>query len=222
MGLQFGFTGIMKAVSESVDTTDSKTNSSTSSSYSSRSVLIEGAKELASAATGGVLAGLFVSPAELIMITQQKYGSSAFGSIKSVINNHGFFVHGLMRGLLATCLRDSVYVCGMLGITPVLQEELVTKFNFSVGAASFGASMIGGLVAALPSHPFDVIKTCMQGDLHRLKYSSFSGTAKALWAEGGSKAFFRGGFWRTVNIVATVYIANECNMRFKSLIIEYS
>jgi hypothetical protein len=82
--------------------------------------------------------------------------------------------------------------------------------------ANFYASVLGGIVAAVPSHPFDLIKTLMQGDLGRVKYGTPSGTMKAIWAEGKMRRLFSGGFWRTLNITATVYIANEVNIWAKA------
>lgn len=81
--------------------------------------------------------------------------------------------------------------------------------GMTVGKASFYASMLGGVAAAVPSHPFDVVKTCMQGDIKRETYTNFVGSVKKIWSEGGVRRMFNGCFWRTVNVTATVYIANE-------------
>jgi hypothetical protein len=102
----------------------------------------------------------------------------------------------------------------MLGLTPVLQRK-IEGYGVGSSTASFYASMVGGVVAAIPSHPFDVVKTCLQGDLKGEKYSSAMQTTGLLIKEGGWTRFFRGGFWRTINITATVYIANEVQSFFK-------
>ena len=76
-------------------------------------------------------------------------------------------------------------------------------------------------MAAIPSHPFDVIKTCMQGDLMKRKYSTLFKTSYVLYNcnhHGGIHRFFSGCFWRTVNVTATVYIANECRVRLSPYI----
>jgi hypothetical protein len=46
-------------------------------------------------------------------------------------------------------------------------------------------------------------------------------TSIILYKYGGGNSmnrFFSGCFWRTVNITATVYIANECRIRFSPYI----
>lgn len=96
------------------------------------------------------------------MIQQQKYGGSLIGTCASVARTHGVMGNGLMRGLLGAASRDSLYVAGMLGVTPILSNYIQKHTDTPVTLATFYASMLGGVVAAVPSHPFDVIKTCMQ------------------------------------------------------------
>jgi hypothetical protein len=53
----------------------------------------------------------------------------------------------------------------------------------------------------------------MQGDLAQARYKGVAASYKVLWKEGGIRRLFSGCFWRSFNIVGTVYIANECRMR---------
>lgn len=128
----------------------------------------------------------------------------------------------------------------MLGLTPAIQAELKDSYDASPAVASFWASMAGGIAGGVLSHPFDVIKTCstlspsintlpltstldshqmtstclaVQGDLERKSYGGAFGTASSLVGAGGFPRLLHGVFWRTVNITATVYIANECCCR---------
>jgi hypothetical protein len=52
-----------------------------------------------------------------------------------------------------------------------------------------------------------------QGDLQRGTYTTFTETARKLYAAGGIRRIFGGCMWRTVNVTATVYVANECRVR---------
>lgn len=52
----------------------------------------------------------------------------------------------------------------------------------------------------------------VQGDIQRQTYTTFTGTAKKLWNNGGIRRVFSGVMWRTVNVTATVYVANECRI----------
>ncbi|CAM9292008.1 unnamed protein product [Ectocarpus fasciculatus] len=171
-----------------------------------------------SATLGGVISACFTSPVELVMIQQQQFGGTLVGTPIKVIKTHGILHNGIFRGLGPAMMRDSIYVTGLLGFTPFFQDMFEKDFGMGVGNAGMCASMLGGLVAAVPSHPFDIIKTCMQGDMNKETYKGIISTAKKLWGEGGVRRMFNGCMWRTINITATVYIANECRIRFPKYI----
>ena len=43
--------------------------------------------------------------------------------------------------------------------------------------------IIGGMVSAVPSHPFDTVKTCMQGDLEQKTFTTFTKSTVLLYKE---------------------------------------
>ena len=47
----------------------------------------------------------------------------------------------------------------MLGLTPALHAALERDWAMSPAAASLAASAVGGIVAGVLSHPFDVVRT---------------------------------------------------------------
>lgn len=190
MGLQFGLTGLFKRLNTQE---------------------LGRLGDYFSAFFGGSVSAIFASPVELIMIQQQREGGNMFNTLRRITSNHGNMI--IFRGLMPAMCRDALYVSGFLGVTPLLQDYLMKKQSMNVIEAGLCASLFGGIVAALPSHPFDVVKTCMQGDLTRTKYSTMTLTLKTLWSEGRFIRLFNGCFWRSFNIVATVYIANECRLR---------
>jgi solute carrier family 25 (mitochondrial carnitine/acylcarnitine transporter), member 20/29 len=190
MGLQFGLTGLFKR-------------------FNTQELGRVG--DYLSAFFGGSVSAIFASPVELVMIQQQREGGSILATIQRIASSHGTLM--LFRGVAPAMVRDALYVSGFLGVTPLLQDYLMTHQKMQALEAGLCASLFGGIVAAVPSHPLDVIKTCMQGDLAKVKYTSMTSTAKALMREGGLRRIFSGCFWRSFNIVATVYIANECRLR---------
>ena len=195
MGLQFGFTGFYQKIL--VDDNASKS--------------ITQMQEFASAYLGGISSAVFACPVELIMIQQQLNGGSSIGTFLKVFKGRTFF-----RGLLPTVGRDSIYVTGMLGVTPFVQDYLIRENNLSINESGFYASIVGGILAAVPSHPFDMVKTCMQAkklDCNQIEIRSTIQTALGLYNDGGIKRLYAGVAWRTFNITATVYIANECRVR---------
>jgi hypothetical protein len=170
-------------------------------------------REMLAAAAGGAIVAVVASPLELLMIQQQSYGGGLVGTVRGIVRDHGLAASGLYRGLIPCIARDSIYVGGMLGVTPVVQRQLLDSTSLSTAQASLAASAVGGIFGGVVSHPFDVVKTCMQGDLERASYGSMLGTARTLLAQGGLRRLFSGVFFRTVNITGTVYIANECCAR---------
>jgi hypothetical protein len=208
MGLQFGITGYFQR--------SFALTSSLSPSTSDRKLRTD---NFFAAVLGGGFTAFFASPVELIMIQQQLNGGSFFITPYRIARFHGLFGGGMMRGLTANILRDSIYVSGMLGLTPIIQEYFMkTYHDMSLAQASFYASMIGGTISAIPSHPFDMIKTCMQGDLDKKVYNGFIHTCRTLWKQGGIRRFYHGTLWRTINVLGTVYVANECRNRLPELL----
>ena len=178
---------------------------------------LNGCQELFSASLGGCVAACATTPIELVMVQQQRFAGSMIGTSIRVARIYGVTGRGLMRGLLPTVARDSIYTTGLLGVTPVFQSHLQETHGFTVVSAGFWASMVGGMLTTVLSHPFDCIKTCMQGDLDQKTYSSVSRTIHTIWAEGGISRLFDGCFWRTMNICLTIWIANECRQRLPKL-----
>eukprot|EP01031_Cornospumella_fuschlensis_P028721 gene28721-34672_t len=218
MGVQFLLTGLFEKI---FSKNNSQIESSAADSATSTNKFGINKEAFLSAGLGGMFSAAFSSPIELIMIQQQKHGGSFFSTPARVIRTHGFMSQGIMRGVIAAAGRDSLYTVGMLGITPLLQNFLQEEYKMSLASASFAASMVGGVLAAVPSHPFDVIKTCMQGDLEQTTYRGFAHTLRALLREEGVSRLLHGVGWRTVNITATVYIANEVRNRLTPFVVQY-
>jgi len=192
--------------------------------------------EVAAACGAGALVALVASPLELMMIQQQLHGASMLATPWHVMRDHG--VRALLgRGLGLAMVRDAFSVGGMLGATPVCHRWLTGVLvptpgddRGAAGASSLGrealasmlASMLGGTFGALLSHPFDVAKTCMQGDLERVRYGGSFETCRALVREGGLARLLSGVEWRTANLVATVWIANEFLVRLPPYLMAFT
>lgn len=185
-------------------------------SYAQRAGPSENNADMRAAVVGGLVSAFLSAPIELIMIKQQLQGGGFFHVTYQTISTYGVSSRGLYRGLVPAIFRDSLYVGSMLGVTPLLQNYLEKRHGQSPLMASFNASICGGIMAAIPSHPFDIVKTCMQGDLDQVVYKSSLHTVQVLYRQGGFQRLLAGCGWRTVNIVSTVYIANECKNRLES------
>ena len=70
-------------------------------------------------------------------------------------------------------------------------------------------ALTGSVAAGFLTHPMDTIKTCMQGDVARVKYTSVLSTGKSLIAEYGvANGLFKGFFWRVSLISTTFFLVN--------------
>ena len=58
-----------------------------------------------------------------------------------------------------------MYTLGYLGLVPVMTPIISSSFNIGHFQAMFSASICASLFAITLSHPFDTIKTNLQGDI---------------------------------------------------------
>lgn len=109
-------------------------------------------------------AGLVVSPLELFRTRMQSaegvYGFSAvWRGVREMVHREG--AKALWRGLLPTMLRDvpfsAIYWMGYeeLKRSPILSDRSHFESSFIAGASS-------GMIAAIVTTPFDVVKTQRQ------------------------------------------------------------
>ena len=132
-----------------------------------KGLLGAGAGELCAAAAGGAIVALAISPIELVMIQQQRFGGTILGTPLRVIRERGLLGRGIMRGVGCCAMRDALSVGGMLGVAPVVQRWFASRGGDAGGAgggvgAVLAGTLAGGAVGAFVSHPFDVIKTRLQ------------------------------------------------------------
>lgn len=80
--------------------------------------------------------------------------------------------------------------------------------NFSLFLVA--GALCGSFFAATITHPMDTIKTCMQGDMGREKYTTVTGTGNKLMAEYGvAKGLFKGLSFRIALIATTFFLVNN-------------
>jgi len=169
--------------------------------------------QMAAAFLGGVCSGVPGSVWELTMIQKQRFGGSLLGVCTRITTENG--MAGLLRGMSMTVGRESLFTMAMLGVTPSIQRYLMEDFNMDPSLSLAGGALSGALFSAVVTHPMDTIKTCMQGDLGRVKYTTVSGTGHNLIGEFGlAKGLFKGLQWRFTLICTTFFLVNK----FKSTI----
>jgi hypothetical protein len=170
---------------------------------------LSSAEKIGTGFMGGAISGFLCAPMELVMIQQQRHGESLIHQTRRVMTNFG--VSGLFRGLFTACGREGLFTAGYLGIGPVFADKLKNEGYISnPKVASLVGAAGAGCIAATLSHPLDTVKTCMQGDVEQRVFKSMPATASALYAEGGTAAFFRGWSWRTSRMIMAIFIMGQC------------
>ena len=177
---------------------------------------LSSAEEIGAGFVGGMMSGPACCVWELIMIQQQVHGGSAAAATSRMIAKAGPAV--LSRGLVSSSLREGLYTAGYLGIVPVVQRELETKYGVSKVAGAVVGSIASGVIAGTLSHPLDTIKTCMQGDVERKRYTNMAQTARSIHTEYGMGGFFNGWFWRTSRMCCAVFILSESKRRLAPIL----
>lgn len=152
----------------------------------------------------GSVSALVGSPLELIMIQQQRKGGSTASTIRTIANPNT-----IGRGFIGAAVREALWTCGYLSIPPVVRRTLMESYPNQFpdnNTARVPAALLGGLFACYLTHPFDTVKTCMQGDIERTLYGTFSQTARLIYGESGIYGFYRGATFRYGRMVCAVFI----------------
>jgi solute carrier family 25 carnitine/acylcarnitine transporter 20/29 len=162
------------------------------------------------AALGGAVSGVPCSLWELTMIQQQRFGGSLVSTPVRILKDHG--VMQFSRGMMMCMIRESGFCVTMLAATPIIQEKIRVNYAETFGndtALAIG-SLASAFVGATATHPVDTIKTCMQGDLDRTKWTNAVRTGSILLAERGvAQGLFSGLSWRMALIATTFFLINK-------------
>jgi hypothetical protein len=162
-------------------------------------------EEMACGITAGSLSAMVGSPLELIMIQQQKKGGNVGVRIKNIMEKPV----NLTRGFVGAAIREALWTCGYLSIPPVVRRTLMTSYPETFDTndkARVPAALLGGLFACYLTHPFDTMKTCMQGDIERAVYGNFVQTGSKIMSDSGPTGFYRGATFRYGRMVCAVFI----------------
>ena len=153
------------------------------------------------------------------MIQQQRFGTSMTEAASRIVQERGVLT--LLRGLETSCGREGLFAAGYLGLGPVFADYLRSNYGMG-GGADFAGAAGAGMIAATLSHPLDTIKTCMQGDIERQTYTTFSGTASTLMGQGGYGQFFKGWGFRTTRMICAIWLIGRVKNTLGPLIFPHA
>lgn len=173
-------------------------------------------EQIGSGFAAGFASGIVASPFELLMTQQQLRGGSLGSTSYSLLAGGPRYS---MRGFVPTCFREGIFAAAYLGLAPVIRTQLgeamptANKEALRVVAAIGGAAICGAL-----SHPFDTVKTCMQGDVEQATYRSMRHSFRTIFASGGVAAMYRGIEFRFVRQVWQVWVLDLMREKLSSLL----
>jgi hypothetical protein len=124
---------------------------------------------------GGYVSGFWCGPIELAMIQQQRFGMTLGNCVKKIIGEFGL-TKGVFRGTFNTSMREgifsfflflilAIFCFSYLGLIPTFTPMIEKRSNLNNATSMLLASFAASTVAIIFSHPFDTIKTNLQGDL---------------------------------------------------------
>uniref|UniRef100_A0A182VYM4 Mitochondrial 2-oxodicarboxylate carrier n=1 Tax=Anopheles minimus TaxID=112268 RepID=A0A182VYM4_9DIPT len=150
----------------------------------------------------GVTEAILVNPFEMVKVTLQanknKMGQvpSTWAVTKQIINESGFGLNGLNRGLTATIGRNGVFNMiyfgfyhSVKGIVPEYKDP-VQEFLRKVGIG-----FVSGTLGSIVNIPFDVAKSRIQGPQPvpgQVKYRTTFGSMMIVAREEGFGALYKG------------------------------
>jgi hypothetical protein len=162
-------------------------------------------EEMGCGIAAGVTSAVVGSPLELVMIQQQRKGGGAATRISNILEKPV----NVTRGFAGMAIREALWTCGYLSIPPVVRRTLMNSYPETFDTndkARIPAALIGGLFGCYMTHPFDTIKTCMQGDIEREVFGNFFQTGNKIIADSGFTGFYRGATFRYGRMVCAVFI----------------
>lgn len=170
-----------------------------------------GASQIMCATTAGAVSGVVATPAELLVIMQQKSGRSLPAEAAAFIKEHGLRPL-FSRGLGMCVAREALYAGGYLGLFPALQGYLDTRPEmkaYPAGTSTLAAGLTAGFFGSFTSHPFDTVKTRQQAFMYsKPEYISSWSSIKTLYEQDGLGAFWKGYLPRGFRIICAVFVLN--------------
>lgn len=162
------------------------------------------AQKTMAACGAGYCAAILASPADLVVLQRQNAlytRESLAGTLRRIYRVNGCMT--MYRGLNGTGIRDGIFTAAyktggnvIHSIVPPITDD--TKKN-KIICASFA-----GLVAAVISHPADVITARMKSDLAASHYKTTPQTLVTIVKEEGLSALFKGVTPRAFRIMFAI------------------
>lgn len=146
---------------------------------------------------GAGVAGAFAAtPQEAVSLYQQNHNTNASQAAKNL-------KWSAWRGFTPTATRDGLFCAGYQAVEPIMQNMAKSAMGDNK-LASVTGSISAGVVTAVASQPFSVVKTLMQGDQHKTQYTTTLDTASQVYSRDGVQGLFKGGIARGTRVAIAI------------------
>ncbi|XP_056648216.1 mitochondrial 2-oxodicarboxylate carrier [Diorhabda sublineata] len=150
----------------------------------------------------GATEAVFVNPFEVVKVSLQanklktKEAPSTWTVTRTIINENGFGLKGLNKGLTATIARNSIFNMFYFGFYHSVKGLLPEYENpYREFFKKIGLGFISGSVASCLNIPFDVAKSRIQGPqpvIGEVKYRTTINSIVIVYREEGFAALYKG------------------------------
>jgi len=156
------------------------------------------------ACCAGYVSAILASPADLIVLQRQNpfYTQESFnGTLQRIYRVNG--LKTIYRGLNGTGIRDGVFTAAYKTGGNII-HGIVPTITGNTNVDKIICASLAGLMAAIVSHPADVISTRMKNDLAVSYYKTTCQTAFRIVKEEGASALFKGLTPRAFRIMLAI------------------
>jgi len=183
-------------------------------------------QKLGAGAMAGVFSAFIDTPVETVVLRQQGTGKSLAKTLPEIYTiqpqeSQKKFqgIRNFYRGLIPNIGRNALGACGYLAFFEACKDyfkEFTSNENFQ----STLAAIVTGFSTATLSHPLTFIKTRLQSDVERTKYSCAWDATDKIFKKEGERAFFKGYWPRTIRYCLGAWIMNTTQNKLKLLLQE--
>lgn len=128
----------------------------------------------------------------------------------------------MTKGLSLAAGRDGLYTGFVLGSCAVVTAQVQESFGLSPSMAFTVGGLTSGIGAAIFTHPFDTMKTRVQGNALEPIQKSIPEVFSQIWRDGGVGGFYRGFVARGVRLTAAMFILNMSKSKMEDMLEEYT
>jgi len=165
-------------------------------------------EQIVNSCAAGAISSIIYCPADLTMIHQQKLNMSPIATISHLMKTNGTL--SMYRGFFATAFREAFYTCGYLGLAPVFAQLILERSpDTNEVSALFYGSLVGGVFAAIMTHPADTAKTCIQADIDASLYRNARVAAREYYTTYGFQSLYRGFTPRCTRAIGAAFIVSS-------------